>query len=348
MALGPVMLDIGGLQLSPADRGLLREPAVGGVILFSRNYASPTQLTELVAEIRSVRSPPLLIAVDHEGGRVQRFRNGFTAIPAMRKLGRYYDVEPDAALALTRNVGWLIGAELRSAGVDLAFAPCVDLDWGVSEVIGDRAFHRQPDAVATLAGALSRGLRDAGMAAVAKHFPGHGAVVADSHERLPVDRRDFGDILDDMRPYELLFRRHQVAAVMMAHVVYAEADSRPAGFSPWWIKEQLRGELRFDGAVFCDDLSMKATASYGSMPERARLALDAGCDMLPICNDRDAARAAIRALAEYSNPPSLVRLARLHGTGGQRREQLLASDEWQAASDTLARWAERPVLRLDA
>ena len=189
MALGPVMLDIEGRQLTPADRALLAEPAVGGVILFSRNYESPSQLAELVAAIRALRSPPLLIAVDHEGGRVQRFRDGFSAIPPMRQLGRQYDGDTASAVSLAKTAGWLIATELRAMQIDLSFTPCVDLDWGVSDIIGNRAFHRNPDAVADLASGYCSGLREAGMAAVAKHFPGHGAVVADSHDQLPVDRR---------------------------------------------------------------------------------------------------------------------------------------------------------------
>ncbi|MFQ5982620.1 MAG: beta-N-acetylhexosaminidase, partial [Woeseiaceae bacterium] len=280
MALGPVMLDIDGLALTPADRELLREPAVGGVILFGRNHESTDQLADLVSEIRALRSPPLLIAVDHEGGRVQRFRVGFTAIPAMGKIGHEYDSDLGEALLLAKTAGWLSGSELRAMGIDLSFAPCVDLDWGVSKVIGDRAFHQDPEAVGDLAGAFSRGLRGAGMAAIAKHFPGHGAVAADSHEVLPVDRRDYGAVLDDIRPFEKLIGNGLVAGVMMAHVVYAEMDPLPAGFSRYWIQTELRSRLGFDGAVFCDDLSMRATGSYGSMPKRARLALDAGCDML--------------------------------------------------------------------
>ncbi len=342
------MLDIEELSLTPADRAILREPAVGGVILFSRNYTAPDQLADLVAEIRALRSPPLLIAVDHEGGRVQRFRDGFSAIPSMRRLGHFYDRIPKDALELARTIGWLVGSELRAMGIDLCFAPCVDLDWGVSEVVGDRAFHKDPDIVTDLADAYCRGLRSAGMAAVAKHFPGHGAVVADSHEALPVDRRRYGDILDDMRPFEKLNNRRQIAAIMMGHVVYAEIDPLPAGFSANWIKVQLRQQMGFDGAIFCDDLSMKATASYGSMPERARLALDAGCDMVPICNDRSAAQRAVAALADYSNPLSLVRLARLHGIGAVLRETLLASEDWRTASDALRNWQERPELELNA
>ena len=309
MSLGPVMLDIEGLSLSPADRVLLREPAVGGVILFTRNYESVEQVTDLVAEIRALRSPPLLVAVDHEGGRVQRFREGFTRIPPMRRIGREFDRDPDAGLRAAREAGWLIASELRAAGIDLCFAPCVDLDWGVSEIIGNRAFHRKPGVVADLANAFARGLRSAGMAAVAKHFPGHGAVLADSHLKLPIDRRDYGLILDDMRPYE---------------------------------------RLGFGGAVFCDDLSMEAARDYGSMAERARRALDAGCDMILVCNDREAAHEAVDALGSWSNPLSLVRLARLHGTGHPLRETLLASEEWQAVNERFSHWSDRPEFHLDA
>ena len=342
------MLDIDGHALTPADRTLLREPAVGGVILFTRNYASPGQLADLVASIRALRKPPLLIAVDHEGGRVQRFRDGFSAIPPMRDIGRQFDTDPDKATALAHTAGWLVAAELRAMDIDLAFTPCVDLDWGVSEIIGNRSFHRQPQIVARLAQAYSRGLREGGMASVAKHFPGHGAVVADSHEQLPVDRRNYGDLLDDMQPYERLIGSRQLAGVMLAHIVYAELDPMPAGFSAYWIQNQLRGQIGYDGAVFCDDLSMQATGQFGSMPERARLALDAGCDMILICNDRPAAQAAVASLREYSNPLSLVRLARLHGTGDVLWESLQASDAWQAASARMQEVLDRPQLELDA
>jgi len=342
------MLDIEGLAVSPADRSLLREPAVGGVILFSRNYESVSQLHDLVAEIRALRSPPLLIAVDHEGGRVQRFREGFSAIPPMRRIGHEYDSDLGEALLLARTAGWLSGSELRAMGIDLSFAPCADLDWGVSEVIGDRAFHKDPEAVGDLAGAFSRGLRSAGMAAIAKHFPGHGAVVADSHEKLPNDRRKYADVLDDMQPYDKLIGNGVVAGVMMSHVVYSDIDPLPAGFSKYWIQTELRSRLGFDGAVFCDDLSMKATESYGSMPKRARLALEAGCDMVLICNDRPAAQSAVTSLNEYSNPLSLVRLVRLHGTGQTLRESLLASEEWLTAAKRFNEWGGRPPLELNA
>ena len=342
------MLDIEGRQLTPADRALLQEPAVGGVILFSRNYESPSQLADLIVGIRALRSPPLLIAVDHEGGRVQRFRDGFSAIPPMRRLGRQYDSDSEEAVALAKTAGWLIASELRAMNIDLSFTPCVDLDWGVSEIIGNRAFHRNPDVVAELASAFCNGLRSAGMAAVAKHFPGHGAVVADSHDQLPVDRRSYGDLLDDMRPYEKLIAKRQLAGVMIAHIVYAETDPLPASFSSYWIKQQLRSALNYDGAVVCDDLSMKATETMGSMPKRARLALQAGCDMVIVCNNRPAASATVVALRDYSDPLSLVRLARLHGTGKVVRESLLASDQWQIAADSLQQWLDRPALKLDA
>ena len=342
------MLDIDGAGLTPADRQLLREPAVGGVILFSRNYRSPDQLVDLVSDIRALRSPPLIVSVDHEGGRVQRFRDGFTRIPPMRTIGQQYRKSPEAGVALARRAGWLIAAELRAAGVDLAFAPCVDLDWGVSEIVGDRAFDRSPETVAELATAFSRGLRSAGMAAVAKHFPGHGGVVADSHVQLPVDRREYGDLLDDMRPFDRLVSSRAIAGVMTSHIVYLELDELPASFSPYWIQRELRSRLGFDGAVFSDDLSMKATETFGSMPARARRALEAGCDMVLICNDRPAAREAVRALEDYSNPLSLVRLARLHGTGQVLRETLLASDEWQAASAELGGFSRPPELELGA
>ncbi|MEM7432816.1 MAG: beta-N-acetylhexosaminidase [Pseudomonadota bacterium] len=348
MSLGPVMLDIDGVALSPADRDLLREPAVGGVILFSRNYESPAQITDLVAEIRALRTPPLVIAVDHEGGRVQRFRDGFSTIPPMRALGKEYARDPDAGLDLARQTGWLIASELRAANIDLCFAPCVDLDWGVSEIIGDRSFDSSPATVMELASAFCRGLRSAGMAAVAKHFPGHGAVVADSHLKLPVDRREYSQLLDDMRPYERLTNTGAIAGVMLAHIVYREIDDWPAGFSRHWIETELRGRIGFGGAVFCDDLSMKATDAYGTMAERAKRALGAGCDMILVCNDRHAAEQAVNALNDYSNPLSLVRLARLHGTGAVLRESLLASDEWREAVDRVSQWTDRPPLELDA
>ena len=266
----------------------------------------------------------------------------------MRHIGREYDRDPESGLKIARQAGWIIASELRAAGIDLSFAPCVDLDWGISDVIGNRSFHRKPDVVSELAAAFSRGLRSAGMAAVAKHFPGHGAVVADSHLKLPVDRREYGLLLDDMRPYERTMNTGVVAGVMMAHIIYREIDAMPAGFSEYWIQRELRSRLGFGGAIFCDDLSMKATAGYGRMAKRAKLALSAGCDMILVCNDRDAAHQAVDSLRDYSNPLSLVRLARLHGTGRHSRETLLASEQWQDVNAVFANWSQRPELTLDA
>lgn len=347
MSLGPLMIDIGGPELTPADREFLVHPAVGGVILFSRNFRSAEQLQALNGEIHALRSPPLLVAVDQEGGRIQRFRDGFTELPAARWLGRRYDADPDMGRRLARHTGWLLAAELGACGVDFSFAPVVDLDWGLSEVIGDRAFHGSPEAVGELASAYMYGMQDAGMAAVAKHWPGHGAVVADSHHELPVDRRDYGKIMEDMKPFERLVRAG-VAGIMTAHVVYSEADARPASFSPWWIGEELRRRLGYQGAVFSDDLSMKATESLGSMSRRARAALQAGCDMVLVCNDRDRAEATAEALADHRDAPALVRLARFHGRRRTGRETLLAGERWKALHAELAAAMDRPVLELDA
>ena len=266
----------------------------------------------------------------------------------MRRIGRDYDRDAESGVVAALEAGWLIASELRAVGIDLCFAPCVDLDWGVSEIIGDRSFHKNPEVVADLANAFARGLRSAGMAAVAKHFPGHGAVLADSHLKLPVDRRDYGLVLDDMRPYERLIGNGAIAGVMLAHIVYEQIEAQPAGFSELWIQRELRSRLGFGGAVFCDDLSMKATRGYGAMAERGRLALDAGCDMILVCNDRDAAQEAVDALNAYSSPLSLVRLARLHGTGNLLREELLASEQWQSVNERFAHWSDRPEFHLDA
>jgi beta-N-acetylhexosaminidase len=346
MTLGPVMLDLGGPALSAEERELLRHPNVGGVILFARNYVSPEQLGELTREIHALRQPELVIAVDQEGGRIQRFREGFLPLPAMRSLGRHYDLDRDRALRLAESCGWLMAAELRAAGVDLSFAPVLDLDYGLSEVIGDRAFHSDPDVVARLAGRFAAGMRAAGMVAVAKHFPGHGGVVADSHRALPEDRRPYADLLDDMRPYELLIAEG-LAGVMAAHVVYSRLDRLPASFSRWWLGTELRIRLRFQGAIFSDDLSMAAAAIAGTPEERARRALDAGCDVVLICNDRTAAAAVVEALGDWCEPAAHLRLARLRGRGGLG-EAFRSSGEWQRARGELEAFEqERPQLELE-
>lgn len=347
MTLGPLMLDVEGGALTPADRDLLRHPAVGGVLLFSRNYEEPLQLAALVEEIHALRKPRLLVAVDQEGGRVQRFRRGFTELPPMRWLGRRYDAEPREAQRLARHAGWLLGAELRACGVDFSFAPVLDLDWGVSEVIGDRAFHADAEIVGVLATELMRGMRDAGMAAVGKHFPGHGAVVADSHEELPADRREFRELLDDLAPFERLIRAG-LPALMTAHVVYESCDPLPATFSAWWLRRQLRERMDFNGAVFSDDLSMQAAAGLGEPPERAVRALAAGCDMVLVCNDRAGAEQTAERLGAHQHPPSLVRLASLHGRPAPARAELVADERWARIRGALDQALERPPLELDA
>ena len=255
--LGPVMLDVVGTSLTAEDEARLRHPMVGGVILFKRNYESPAQLTELTTAIQAVRTPPLLIAVDHEGGRVQRFREGFTRIPAMRELGKIWDKHPQKARHLAQQAGYVLAAELRGCGVDFSFTPVLDMDYGQSSVIGDRAFHTDPQAIAELAHSLLQGLKQGGMHTVGKHFPGHGYVTADSHLDIPVDEREFVDIeLADIVPFRQMIS-YGLTAVMPAHVIYPKVDARPAGFSPVWLKDILRGQLSFDGVIFSDDLSME-------------------------------------------------------------------------------------------
>ena len=255
----PVVLDIAGTALSAADRKRLKHPLTGGLILFARHFENRRQLTELCASIKKLR-PDLLICVDHEGGRVQRFRSdGFTALPAMRVLGEQWQRDPLGATDAATALGYVLAAELRACGVDLSFAPVLDLDHGESTVIGERAFHRDPRVVALLAKSVMHGLLRAGMANCGKHFPGHGHVRADSHTDVPIDKRNLKAILaDDARPYEWLST--SLAAVMPAHVVYPKVDSHPAGFSERWLKEILRGQFGFAGAIFSDDLGWKARA----------------------------------------------------------------------------------------
>jgi len=303
---GPLMIDVAGLTLTDLERERLRHPLVGGVILFSRNYADSAQLTRLCAEIKALREPPLLIAIDHEGGRVQRCRTGFTVVPPMRALGAWWDREPTAALAAARAIGFTLAAELRHCGVDLSFTPVLDLDYGASGVIGDRAFHRQPDAVIALAGALIEGLHEAGMACCGKHFPGHGFIRADSHLALPVDERSLDDMAEDMQPYRGL----KLDAVMAAHVLFPQVDTMPAGFSPVWLGK-LRQELGFDGAIFSDDLSMEGASIAGDMPGRVEAAWKAGCDMLPVCNVPDAVAQVLAQWQPVPDPARAERIAKL-------------------------------------
>jgi beta-N-acetylhexosaminidase len=298
LPLGPVVVDVAGLALSADERERLCHPLVGGVILFSRNYQSPEQLADLTRSIHDLRTPALLVCVDHEGGRVQRFRQGFSAIAPMRELGRLWDRDVLAAVRQATEIGHLIGAELRAVGVDLSFTPVLDLDHGASGVIGDRAFHSDPRVVTLLAKSLNHGLLLAGIGNCGKHFPGHGFAQADSHIAMAVDERSLADILaQDAAPYGWLGR--SLAAVMPAHVVYPKVDANPAGFSRKWLQSILRKRLKFDGLIFSDDLTMEAATVVGGITARATAALAAGCDMVLVCNRPDLAD---ELLAELKAP----------------------------------------------
>jgi beta-N-acetylhexosaminidase len=295
MSAGPVMLDLAGLQLTAEEKERLRHPSAGGVILFARNFESPRQLDELTGAIRRLR-PELLIAVDHEGGRVQRFQEGFTRIPPMRVLGQRWEDDPEQAKALADQMGYVIALELRSHGVDFSFAPVLDVDFGSSSVIGDRAFSDEPAAIAALAGAFVSGLSAGGAASVGKHFPGHGYVRADSHVAVPVDERELDEIdAADLAPYRELIARG-LAGIMPAHVIYPAVDSRPAGFSGIWLKDILRKGLGFTGLIFSDDLSMEGASVAGGVRERGLAALEAGCDMVLLCNAPENAGELLEAL----------------------------------------------------
>ncbi len=313
MGIGPVMLDVAGTVLTAEDEARLRHPLVGGVILFARNYASPHQLAGLAASIRALRSPALLIAVDHEGGRVQRFREGFTRVPAMRELGKIWDEHPKRARHLALQAGYVLAAELRACGVDFSFTPVLDVDFGSSAVIGDRAFHSEPQAVSELAHSLLQGLKQGGMHAVGKHFPGHGFVSADSHLEIPVDERSYTDIeLCDLIPFRQMVN-FGLAAVMPAHVIYPRVDKLPAGFSSVWLKKILRGELGFEGCIFSDDLSMEGATVAGGIVQRAEAALQAGCDVVLVCNKPALADELLAGLKWEMPATSKARLAQMRG-----------------------------------
>lgn len=314
-APGPAIIDVVGTGLYEDDRARLRHPAVGGAILFARNYENPPQLLALVAEIRAVR-PDILLCVDHEGGRVQRFRAGFSPLPPMRRLGEIWDRDRAGACAAARAAGLVIAAELAAHGLDFSFAPVLDLDYRRSGVIGDRAFHADPVAVGELAAAFIGGLGEGGVAAVGKHFPGHGYAAADSHVDVPRDERPLEQILArDVVPYGAAIAVG-LAGVMPAHVIYTRVDAEPAGYSRFWLQEILRKRLGFDGMIFSDDLSMEGARTVGGIPERARAALAAGCDMVLLCNDSRGQEELLDAIGGAA-PVEARRFALLRARHGQ-------------------------------
>ena len=331
------MVDVGGLELTPDDIERLQHPQVGGVILFARNFAAPLQLIQLTHSIRELRSPALLIAVDHEGGRVQRFRHGFTAIPPMRALGKLWDRDPAQAIAAARGCGFVIGSELQAHGVDFSFTPVLDVDYGESGVIGDRALHSDPHAIAVLAEALQAGLNAAGMASIGKHFPGHGYVRADSHLEVPVDDRSLAEITAaDLLPFQRL-ARSGMGGVMPAHVIYPKVDSKPAGFSSIWLQKILREKLGFPGIIFSDDPMMEGASTAGGVVARANAALNAGCDMALLCNDPRSADSLLEGLERRPVMPTLAkRLERMRGKAISSAA-LKANAAYLAATENLAR-----------
>lgn len=338
--IGSLMVDIAGLTLTAEDRVLLNEPQVGGLILFGRNVKSPQQVRELTDSIRAVRSD-ILIAVDQEGGRVQRLREGFTRLPAMGMLGQLYDIDPDEALSAAATAGWLMASEVLAVGIDFSFAPVLDVN-GISHVIGDRGFHAKGNIVSQLSRAFMQGMHRAGMATTGKHFPGHGSVEADSHVAAPVDHRTLQEIREqDMTVFFEV--ADQLDALMPAHVIYPKVDPNPAGFSKHWLQDIVRGEMGFDGVLFSDDLSMQAACVVGDAGVRIVAALDAGCDMGLVCNDRAAALDALNALSSIPLP-NQARLEKMRGKLGQfqhHQGKIELGDEWNIAQQQATALRER-------
>ncbi|TNG02126.1 MAG: beta-N-acetylhexosaminidase [Gammaproteobacteria bacterium] len=331
MSLGPLMVDVDGKSLTDEDREILRHPLIGGLILFSRNYESREQLKSLVQEIHALRDPPLIVAVDHEGGSVQRFREEFTHLPAAGQFGQLYQDNPEKALFLTRETGWVLAVELREVDIDISFAPVLDIEQKESRVLRDRTFHSDPQVVSDLAHQIMLGMREAGMQATGKHFPGHGGVIGDSHEELPVDNRRYDEIYEhDILPFEQMIH-YGLAGIMPAHVVYRQVDSETAGFSKFWIQDVLRKHLQFTGVVFSDDLSMAGAHNAGSYADRAMAAVTAGCDVLLICNNRDGVVQVLDELEYKPNPVMQTRIARMHGKLKQDAINFQDSPRWQKA-----------------
>lgn len=318
--MGPIICDIAGLTLSSQDKEILKHPLVGGIILFTRNYESPEQLSALISAIRSIKSE-CLISVDQEGGRVQRFKTGFSTLPPLGSIGTLLDsglFEKSQVLNYAEYLGQLMANEIQNFGIDISFAPVVDCDKGISQIIGDRAFHSDPLIIAELAMAYIIGMGKAGMSATLKHFPGHGGVAPDSHLELPIDTRTLAEIKQDMIPFKYLIQKkiNNIHAVMPAHIIFNQVDTLPAGFSTIWLQDILRQEIGFTGAIISDDLSMKATTYLGDMLTRANLALQAGCDNVLICNDRLAVEQVLGSLKDKRSHESKLRIKKLTATLG--------------------------------
>tara|TARA_R110000764_G_scaffold61895_3_gene131961 strand:+ start:208 stop:1221 length:1014 start_codon:yes stop_codon:yes gene_type:complete len=333
--MGPVMLDVQSTSLSQEDKEIIQHPLVGGLILFTRNYQSPEQIADLNQQIRVAAKKPMLIAVDHEGGRVQRFRDGFSLIPAMGKLWKMSDANLDLAKELAKQSAILMALEVQAVGIDISFAPVLDIN-NISDVIGDRSFHQQPQYVTELAEAFIDGLHQVGMKATGKHFPGHGSVKADSHVDLPIDTRSKSEIFQqDLLPFQQLIAKQKVDALMPAHVIFPDVDSQAVGFSRYWLQNILREKLGFNGVIFSDDLSMQGAASAGGYVERAEAAQDAGCDMLLLCNNRDGC-VDVLDNANISNLSiSSERLKTLLKKDNNHWSSLKSNTSWQHASQYL-------------
>jgi len=338
------MCDLRGFGLEADERDMLCHPLVGGVILFTRNYESPEQIASLTKTIHELRQPHLLIAVDHEGGRVQRFREGFSRLPACILIGQCHSMKK--AQTLAEQAGWLMAAELLAVGVDLSFAPVLDVGGKISQVIGDRAFHVDPEQVSQLARAYMRGMKVAGMAAVGKHYPGHGSVAEDSHVAIPLDKRSFEDIkMHDLVPFERMIHAG-LPGLMPAHVIYSEIDNNPAGFSAIWLKQILRKQLEFQGTIFSDDISMAGAEIMGTYPERAEAALNAGCDMVLACNNQEGAISILDDAKISSSIELQSRLIRMHGHCDKTLDELRHTDLWQQRSEAVVHLEKEPELDL--
>ncbi len=348
LPLGSLIVDVQGKELSAEDREILAHPFVGGLILFTRNYESPEQLRELIWQAHQIRSPDLAVCVDQEGGVVQRFREGFTRLPSAQALGQLYRRDRECSYLACSRMGWLMAAELKAVGVDISFAPVVDLNWGASEIIGNRAFHRDPYVVSELASRYIAGMHQAGMKSVIKHFPGHGHVHEDSHKDMPVDSRGFQEILgEDWIPFEHLGTAYS-EGLMTAHIIFPEVDEAPVTFSRKWLQQILRERMGFSGVVFSDDLNMHAAHLHEDIEFRMRSALRAGCDVTLLCNNRPTVIEALERMKEHHDPVASLRLFRMRGTPESMSfQELRKLPMWKEAAEVAARYADADDMELN-